>query len=158
MTALHDVLTITEISAKYGIVPQTVLRAIEDGRFTVDKDCRRSGNVWLILASSAEKLWGYKLLAPPPPGQRRCKSCHRCLPEDKWHFKPYRISGKTGLSRVCLDCIGVQDAAWYQRNKVKLRPYRREMARQYRAANPDYNAKQLRRSKARRRMEEGRGL
>lgn len=59
MEVLHDVLTIAEVAATWGVHRNHVLFAVYRGRL----DARKSGRVWLITLESAKRVLGV------PPGR-----------------------------------------------------------------------------------------
>lgn len=57
-TPLKKFLSSQEISERFNISESTVRKAIHDGRLKEHRDCKKIGKSWLVLKSSAKKLWG----------------------------------------------------------------------------------------------------
>lgn len=57
-TPLNEFLSTQEVAEKFNIAESTIRRAIHDGRLEEYRDCKKVGKSWLILKSSAKKLWG----------------------------------------------------------------------------------------------------
>ncbi len=144
------ILTVKEVAERYKLNPKYVQIVLWKGeKLLVGRDCCMKGDIWLILDTAAEKLWGHRRIVCPP-GFRVCTKCRAVLPEDDLHFDVYRAKGAIGLTRICRGCLTIQDASWYQRNKVRLRPIRAQYARGYRTKYPEREARAVKRYKLRR--------
>lgn len=150
MNALEKVLTAAETADRYHLHPNTVHQALLRGALVEGRDCRQSGRTWLVLASAAERLWGHRLVTVPE-GCRLCRLCGGIFPANEYHFKRYHFAGQTGLTSKCRRCLNTLEAARFQRVKVTRRARHTAYMRAYRAANPGYNARAVRRYQQRKR-------
>ncbi|HHV27440.1 MAG TPA: helix-turn-helix domain-containing protein [Tissierellia bacterium] len=57
-TPLNEFLSTQEVSERFNIAESTIRKAVHDGRLKEYRDCKKVGKSWLILKSSAKKLWG----------------------------------------------------------------------------------------------------
>jgi hypothetical protein len=145
-----QILTVQEAAERYRMNPKSIQQILWKGQvFEVGRDCCLKGHTWLILDSAARRLWGYRLVTCPP-GYRVCRKCLAVYPETDEHFKPYRIKDKAGLGTTCRGCLTLENAAYYQKRKAALRPYRKAYARTYRAKYPEREAAAVKRYKLKR--------
>lgn len=79
--------------------------------------------------------------------EKFCPKCERILPKSK--FSKCR-SKRDGLMSNCKDCDYFKQLTYKSKHRERVKEYNRVYQRAYRAANPDYNRKNLARSKRRR--------
>ena len=151
MKSVFDrVLTVKECAERYKLNPKYIQHVIWEKRLLkTGRDICLKGNTWLILDTAAEKLWGHRLIEAPP-GQRVCRKCRNFYPETAGYFSPYRTSGGEGLMHICRGCERLQDSAYHQRNKARLRPIRRKYAQKYRVDFPEREANAQKRKRLKR--------
>lgn len=153
---LDEVLTVTECAERYRVDPHTVACAIRNGRLVVGRDCRKSNATWIILDKAAAALWGYRQHYVPE-NHRRCRKCGGVFPLTIEHFRPYQTKNQQGLSHTCRDCLRLQNAGYRDKNRARRREQDRVNARRFRAANPGYSARQNRRYRLRKAINQQKG-
>lgn len=151
MKSIFDgILTAKEAAEKYKLSYQYVREVVKRGKYLKPgRDCCLKGNVWLVADAACEKLWGHRLIHVPP-GQRVCRVCRTVHPETEQYFAPYRTPTSSGLMHICRGCEKLQDAAWFQRNKKRLRPLRTSYMHGYRTDYPEREAQTVKRYRLKR--------
>lgn len=148
-TVFDQILTVVECAERYHMNAKYIQGVLWRGTLLKEGvDYARKGNTYLILATSADRLWKHRTI-PVAPGFRVCRKCLAVLPEDEGHFKRYSAKPH-GLMHICRGCQSLQGAAHFQRNKARLRPIRTAYMRLYRREYPERNSVACRRYKLKR--------
>src|SRR5689334_14652181 len=100
-------------------------------------DCRRAHS-----RNSARRTRGNNPRKQPwrplKPDEKFCPRCNRIL--DKTEFSKNR-GKKDGLMSNCKRCDAIKQMIYQNKNRKRLRPIKTQRMREYRAANPGYNAR-----------------
>ena len=75
------------------------------------------------------------------PYEKYCPGCNRI--RAKTQFSKNR-SKKDGLMSHCKDCDSIKQMIYQNKNRKRLQPIKTRKMREYRAANPGYNARSCR--------------
>lgn len=158
MKSIFDgILTAKEAAEKYRLSYEYVRTVVRKGRLLKPgRDYCLKGNTWLVSDAACEKVWGHRLITVEA-GFRICRKCRTIHPETEEFFAPYRTPTSSGLMHICRGCEQLQTAAWFQRNKKRLRPQRTEYMHDYRKNNPKREAATIKRYRLKRSLR-GAGL